>query len=146
MDASEQRTRERLAPPLLQQPMQGAEAERAERNAVDELFVERVLDFGGRPPRLDAPRDDERKRLVSEAPSHVGEERPRGGVKPLDVVDCDRDMPVARQDLQGPEERRRDCALVRRLAVGILQQESDAECAPLRWGKLGERLLANAGQ
>lgn len=47
---------------------------------------------------------------------------------------------------QGTEERRRDCALVRRLAVGILQQESDAECAPLRWGKLGERLLANAGQ
>lgn len=64
----------------------------------------------------------------------------------MDVIDCDRDGPVARQDLERCEERRRDGPLVGWLPARILEEERDLECAPLRWGKLGERLLANAGQ
>ena len=146
MDASEQRTRERLAAALLQQAMQRAKAERTKRNAVDDLFVERSLELGRRFSRLDAPRHDERQRLVSEAPSSVGEGRPRGRVEPLDVVDCDRDGPAPRQDLKRCEERRRNSPLVRWVPAGILEEERDLERAPLRRGKLGERLLANAGQ
>ena len=146
VDSSEQRPRERFAAALLQQAMQRAEAERAERNAMDELFVERVLDLGSRLPRLDAPRNDEHQRLVSEASSRVSEGRPRGRVEPLHVIDCDRDGPVARQDLERCEERRRNGPLVGWLPARILEEERDLECAPLRWGKLGERLLANAGQ
>src|SRR5688500_9881236 len=146
VNSSEQRPRERLAAAFLQQAMQRAEAERAERNAVDEAFVERGLDLGSRLPRLDAPRNDEHQRLVSEAASRVSEGRPRGRVEPLNVIDCDRDGPVARQDLERCEERRRNGPLVGWLPARILEEERDLECAPLRWGKLGERLLANACQ
>src|SRR5439155_6375305 len=85
VDAAQDRPRERGVEPFLQQPWDGAEAQRAEREPLAGNCARDLVAEGGVAPR--ALGHDDAQRLVRE-PTKSERKRGRGGrIDPLDVVD-----------------------------------------------------------
>jgi hypothetical protein len=74
--------------------------------------------------------------LAFQASAGELEHAQRRPVKPLEIVDCDAQGPVAGEISQAASERRPDRPIVRGAALRLVQKERDLECSPLRRRKL----------
>ena len=84
--------------------------------------------------------EEEEDALLAEAAQRELEHEGRRAVEPLDVVHRDHERGGLRQRPQRAQERDRHRAVVRRLALRVLEQQGDLERAALRRRQLRERV------
>ena len=130
METGHRRGRQPLTGPLVHEPAQRGGVERRERQL--QRVPRRQAPHQGRERLVRlaaADRGDRRGRTRLESPQYEREDRERGGVEPLPVVD--RKQHRSRQRAEQREAGEPDEARVHR-AVGVLEQQGGGERAPLR--------------
>jgi hypothetical protein len=130
------RPREIEPEPLLQKLMETAEAERADRQPLQVVEVERQAD--ARP--LSQGRE-EADPLVAQPPKRELEHASRGRVEPLGVVDGDEDGPMLGERAEHVEKRERDRALIRSFRARLPDEQSAFERTPTRAGECSQSFV-----
>jgi hypothetical protein len=105
-----------------------SDAERTERDPQLLAHAERRFDI----TRARAQGDEERNPLVLQSARDEADQERGRSVKPLNVVDRNKDGTVLRQEPERGEKSCRHGALIGRLRSGLCTQERNVERAPLR--------------
>ena len=122
--------------------MERADAERAEFDLEHPLAWKVVT----QPCRGVSSRRQERSHgLALEARQGVSEQRKRGGVQPLDVVDREHDGGLLRQASQDPHDGEREDALLDE-PLGVVEGERGLKRALLAHGKVAQDLVGEGAE
>ena len=135
LDPDEHEARERSAEPGHEELMQGGERHRPEPHRIPRL----VRDAGGelqrRGGRIAAHGQQDPRGPVGEAPDGVRQDRARGIVDPLRVVERDDEPRLARKLLEQRRGRHRQRPLVRKLTGRLGPQDRDVQGVALDRGE-----------
>ena len=126
MDAEQRLARERTAESIVQQAMEGADAERPDP---DPLLRQRRLELGSL-ASIQAPGEQHAHVLVPETPHGEGQRTRRGRIEPLDVVDGDYHRMVFAQRFQDVPNRHAEGSVVNRIIARLFDEQRHFEGAP----------------
>jgi hypothetical protein len=131
VDPTECRPRERVPEALVEQALKRAEAERSDLDAVRAL-AEGANEIETRGVSVAADCEQQPYRFMPEAPRRELENKRRGGIEPLNIVNREEKTRPARELSQRREECRRDGGSPLSRAFGLGAKQRHLECAPLR--------------
>ena len=149
MEAEQRRPGENPSKPQLDEPLQGAGAERANGDALDTV-ADRLLERRCRGTDPDATGEQQADPDVGQPPQRERERALRRRVEPLDVVDRDEHRLAFGEHLECSPDRHGHRPEVDRGVLRLAQEQSDLERAPsgareLR-GDVGKGLLEQVSE
>ena len=137
MEPPKHRPRRKESEPLLNQVLNGAEAQRQKRKALNAVGHRRAIEVerNGR-PGLGPPGREQPHGSIVEAPHGITHHQRGGGVEPLHVVNRDHERAGLGERSEHGEQRERDTLLVGRVVALVIQQERHLERVPVARRKL----------
>ncbi len=133
VDAQQRLARERPADLVVKEPMQCADAQRADPQPFD---VDRLLERG----RLQ-PAGEDQPNIAAEASQREGECARRRGIEPLDVVDRNNDRLPLAQEVEHIAYGHGERAIVGGIDRAGVAQKRDLQRAPPRRGQLADHIV-----
>ena len=132
MDAEQRLAREGSSEPVAQEPVEAADAERADREPLRAFRAQRSLEDGRVRARVAPVREQQEHAARAGPPQRERESERRRCVEPLNVVDREEKRPSLREQLDGAAGRGAERPWVHGLLGRALDQKCDLECPPSR--------------
>ena len=150
VDAEQRLPREGSVEPVEQEAVQGADAERPDRQPPDALLLERLFELGRAWAFPEPPRQQHEHAVGLDPSQREREHGRRGRIEPLDIVDREHERPALAQELQHVAHSHGERAVVDDSARPVFEQERLRERPPPRRRQPGkdvcQRALEEVGQ